>query len=123
MAPDRNSFNTVIKAYANAGGEHAVANAERILGLMERYTSLSSQQQQQQQQGQRVQKTAIVAPDKISYTSVLMAYANSGCSRKSTDAGERAEELLKRMARLSEEGKGGDVKPDTIAYNAVLKVW
>ena len=121
MAPDRNSFNTVIKAYANAGGEHAVANAERILGLMERYTSLSSQQQKQQ--GQRVRKPAIIAPDKISYTSVLMAYANSGCSRKSTDAGERAEELLKRMARLSEEGKGGDVKPDTIAYNAVLKVW
>lgn len=119
LAPDRISFNTVIKAYANAGGEHAVANAERILSVMENYRPPSSQKPS-------VRKVTNTAPDKISYTSVLMSYASSCSNRNSVDAGERAEELLERMTKLHEDGGGGvgdDVKPDTVIYNAVLKVW
>ena len=118
LAPDRTTFNTVIKAYANAGGENAIANAERILSVMENYRPPPSQKQS-------VRKITNIAPDKISYTSVLMAYASNNGKRKRMDAGERAEELLGRITKLYEEGGsgGGDVKPDTVMYNSVLKVW
>ncbi len=119
LAPDRITFNTVIKAYANSGGENAIANAERILSVMENYRPPSSQKQS-------VRKITNIAPDKISYTSVLMAYASNNGKRKSIDAGERAEELLGRITKLYKEGGGGgggDVKPDTVMYNSVLKVW
>ena len=122
LAPDRISFNTAIKAHANAGGEHAVANAERILSVMENYRPPSASSSSKK-------TTNVIAPDKISYTSVLMAYASSSGKRKNIiDAGERAEELLGRITKLYEEGGNGgggssDVKPDTVMYNAVLKVW
>lgn len=68
-----------------------------------------------------------IIPDKISYTSILMSYANINHKeiRRREDAGKRAEELLNRMMEIYDSsGKGnGDVKPDTVTYNAVLKVW
>eukprot|EP00571_Detonula_confervacea_P002530 CAMPEP_0172318850 /NCGR_PEP_ID=MMETSP1058-20130122/36021_1 /TAXON_ID=83371 /ORGANISM="Detonula confervacea, Strain CCMP 353" /LENGTH=831 /DNA_ID=CAMNT_0013033769 /DNA_START=163 /DNA_END=2655 /DNA_ORIENTATION=- len=108
LAPNRSSFNTVIKAYAKAGGANAATNAKRILNMMENPGSLGLQNLALQ-----------IMPDKISYTSVLMAWANT---RGDSSAGEKAEELLGQMQEMY-EGGNGDVKPDTVTYNAVLKVW
>ena len=117
LAPNRNSFNTVIKAYANAGGKNAVSNALRILSMMENVADL----------GLSSNIATQIIPDKISYTSILMSYANINHKevRRREDAGKRAEELLNRMMEIYDSsGKGnGDVKPDTVTYNAVLKVW
>jgi hypothetical protein len=113
VTPNRNSFNTVIKAYANSGGKNGARNAKRILGMMENPSKFGL--------GEIASE---IEPDRISCTSIMMAWANSndagGCE---VDAGEKAEQLLRRM-----EGKfasKGDVnmRPDTATYNAVIKVW
>ena len=111
VAPNRNSFNTVIKAYANAGGKHDISNVQRILSMMEDPHSFSELEYLPMKIVEQMR------PDKITYTSVLMAYG------KSNDmyAGEKAEELLSRMIEMGT--KNDIVKPDTVTYNAVLKVW
>jgi len=116
MAPTRSSFNTVIKAYANAGGRNAARNAQRILGMMEDPSSSLGIDKDDTDTLEMLQNN--IAPDKISYTSILMAWANTNKSgeRGDRDAGERAEELLESMACAG-------IEPDTVTYNAVLKVW
>jgi len=67
-----------------------------------------------------------ILPDKISYTSILMAWANTNShsnNGEQSNAGEKAEELLKHMVAMYRGGKNGGIKPDTVTYNAVLKVW
>ena len=113
VAPNRTSYNAVMKAYANARGgkrEDAISNIERILGIMEGQSPSSG-----------------ISPDKISYTTLLTAYSSGGngvgAESCPVDAGERAEGLLERMTREYVETGNADVKPDTVTYNAVLKVW
>ena len=112
MMPDRRSFNTVIKAYARAptnrkNGKNAARDAGRILSMMEDAASVGL--------GGIAKK---IEPDKVSCTSILTAWANNG----EKDAGEKAEQLLQRMEEMYSKGNW-DIKPDTITYNAVIKVW
>ena len=112
IMPDRNSFNTVIKAYARAStntknGKHAAKDARRILTMMEDASSSGLG---------AIAKD--IEPDKVSCTSILTAWANSG----ERDAGEKAEQLLQRMEDMYSRGNRG-IKPDTVTYNAVIKVW
>ncbi|KAL7543107.1 hypothetical protein ACHAXR_012674 [Thalassiosira sp. AJA248-18] len=137
LAPNRNSFNTVIKAYANAGGKNAATNAQRILSMMYNPSEKLGLTPD-------VMDATQIMPDKISYTSILMAWANDNNHRGGArggrrrlhnnngeggggycdkDAGIKAEELLDRMMDMYESGKNREVKPDTVTYNAVLKVW
>jgi len=115
-APNRNSFNTVIKAYANSGDKESSTNVQRILNMMEHPKSLGLSDSIAKQ----------IIPDKISYTSILNAWAHNGSNDE--DVGERAEELLQQMYDMyNNKSNSGDrrkdVKPDTVTYNAVLKVW
>eukprot|EP00804_Cyclotella_cryptica_P010160 CCRYP_020797-RA/>CCRYP_020797-RA protein AED:0.02 eAED:0.02 QI:63/1/1/1/1/1/4/190/880 len=111
MSPDRNAFNTVIKAYANSGGKTGPRNAKRILGMMENPAKHGLED-----------IASDIEPDRVSCTSIMMAWANSnddgGCE---VDAGEKAEQLLERMEEVF--AKKGGMKPDTATYNAVIKVW
>jgi hypothetical protein len=112
VIPDRSSFNTVIKAYARTpantkNGKHAAKDARRILSMMEDAASSGLG---------GIAKD--IEPDKVSCTSILTAWANSG----ERDAGEKAEQLLQRMEDMYSRGNLG-IKPDTVTYNAVIKVW
>lgn len=112
IMPDRSSFNTVIKAYARTptntkNGKHAAKDARRILSMMEDASSSGLG---------GIAKD--IEPDKVSCTSILTAWANSG----ERDAGEKAEQLLQRMEAMYSMGNQG-IKPDTVTYNAVIKVW
>ena len=134
LHPDRNSYNAVMKAYANARGtgwEDRISNIERILGIMEGRSKSSTEGVGGERAGKGRRD---IAPDKVSYTTLLTAYArgaggdygvggghspssSSSSSSCGVDAGERADMLLERMSG------NADVKPDTVTYNAVLKVW
>ncbi len=112
IMPDRSSFNTVIKAYARTptntkNGKQAAKDARRILSMMEDASSSGLG---------GIAKD--IEPDKVSCTSILTAWANSA----ERDAGEKAEQLLKRMEDMYSMGNQG-IKPDTVTYNAVIKVW
>jgi len=116
IAPNRNSFNTVIKAYANGGGRNAAEDARRILSVMEDPSSLFPGDDYMARR---------ISPDRIGRTTALNALANGGGSAgEDEDAGERAEELLERMTAeaANRDGDGRD-GPDAVAYNSVLKVW
>ena len=71
VAPDRNTFNTVIKAYVNAGGGSSkdancsTNNINRILQMMEDPSILSLPNSIAKQ----------IKPDKITYTSIIMGLA------------------------------------------------
>ncbi|KAL7549824.1 hypothetical protein ACHAWF_013097 [Thalassiosira exigua] len=102
LAPDRNGFNTVLKAYANSHGKDASSHALRVLSVMEDPSSAGLEG-----------IAASIRPDRVSYTSALM----------STRDGEEAERMLTRMAEAFERTGDPDVLPDAVTYNAVLKVW
>ena len=123
-APDRNSYNAAMKAYANAWGgrrEDAIANVERMLEVME---GRSKSHPSRASSSTGVNGGGRIAPDKISYTTLLTSYANGGGDDTcGVDAGERAERLLERMMEAYVKGGNKNVKPDTVTYNAVLKVW
>ena len=108
LAPNSSSFNAVITAYANAGGRNNAQHAQRILSMMEEPASV----------GLQAIATQII-PDRSSYTKIFMAWANT--RERNVDAGERVEELLGRMSAWGEKKRG--VTPDTVAYNAILRVW
>ena len=119
VAPDRNTFNTVIKAYVNAGGGSSkdacsTNNINRILQMMEDPSILSLPNSIARQ----------IKPDKITYTSIIMGLAANN-NNNDKDAGKKAEEILQRMIDMSrnDNDDNRDVKPDTVTYNAVLKVW
>ena len=113
ISPDRNSFNTVIKAYANPGIKNGSRNAKRILSMMENPSKYG------------LEKIASeIEPDKVSCTSIMMAWANGNehgaCD---VDAGAKAEQLLKRMEKVYQNKGDLRMRPDTATYNAVIKVW
>lgn len=116
-APNRNSFNTVIKAYANSGDKESSTNVQRILNMMEHPESLGLPDSIAKQ----------IIPDKFSYTSILNDWAYNGSDDE--NVGERAEELIQQMydiynkSNSDDSDRRKDVKPDTVTYNAVLKVW
>ena len=135
LRPNRVTFNTVIKGYVNSGnsgsgssgnggnsgrggggggreGKTAARNAKRIFSMMENPESIGLSTHNTDGGGDRIE------PDKVSCTSILQAWANSG----ENDTGEKAERLLERMQDMYIKGNEG-MKPDGGAYNAVIKVW
>lgn len=110
IAPDRNSFNTVIKAYAYSGGKYGSRNAKRILSMMEYPLKYGLQDLQ-------------IKPDKVSCTSIMISWANGNAHGACDfDAGRKAEQLLKRMEDAYEINGNEGMRPDTATYNALLKV-
>ena len=86
-------------------------SAERALAILQRMETLSSK---------LAKDYPHVAPDTISYSSVICAFARSG----NREGGNRAEELLRRSLRMyyGDEEVGGReaLRPDSITCNAVL---
>lgn len=109
MAPTKSSFNTVIKAYAYSGGKHGSRNAKRILSMMDNSSKFGLED-----------IASEIEPDRVSCTSIMMAWANGNeYGACDVDAGEKAEQLLNRMENKNDR----TLTPDTASYNAVLKVW
>jgi len=134
LKPNKTSYNTVIKAWGNSAlsaqqkrytnninhGVRAAQKAEQILSYMEEQYEKHND--------------ADLKPDRITYTSVLLAWANSG---EKNIAPKRAEEILEKMERLNQRElqlemsssssnkwrQEQSIKPDTVAYNSVIKVW
>ncbi len=144
VAPNKSSFNTVIKAYAKSGGKAAARNARRILNMMENPKSIfaepvvegvsdngvvgnnavpivvNDEKRDSDDRGNDETKTLEnIEPDKVSCNSLLLAWANSG----ERDGGEKAEQLLERMEEVYKRSGNAAIKPDTLTYNAVIKVW
>jgi len=90
LKPDMVSFSTVLTVFAQRG------MAEEASLLLSRIQHLN--------------------PDKITLTSVILAWANS----KRPDAPREALRVLEGMYRQYESERDFRIKPDTVAYNAVL---
>eukprot|EP00980_Cylindrotheca_fusiformis_P024956 scaffold12769_cov141-Cylindrotheca_fusiformis.AAC.16 len=97
-APNRISYNTVIKAMRDGSAVDA-AYAEDILSVLE----------------SRGQTENHLLPDSYSYTSVITAYGRSDAS----DKAEKALELLERMLVACENGNIA-AKPTVHSFNAAL---
>lgn len=65
---------------------------------------------------QRILDLPHITPNRNSFTMVIDAYARS----KSTDAGEKAEEILDQMRELHAKGNQ-DVEPDSVTYASVIR--
>lgn len=113
VAPNKSSFNTVIKAYAFSKSKNGSRNAKRILNMMENPSQYGLEG-----------IASTIEPDRVSCTSIMMAWANGNeVGACDVDAGEKAEQMLKRMERRYERKGDVDIKPDTATMNAVIKVW
>jgi len=96
-APNRETYNTVLKALSN-NGKHA-SRAEALLSQME----------------ERARHDISLAPDSYSYTSVITAYARSREPGKAA----KALEILQRMIASYENGNLA-AKPMIHAFNSCL---
>mmetsp|Transcript_8266 Transcript_8266/g.17621 ORF Transcript_8266/g.17621 Transcript_8266/m.17621 type:complete len:1037 (+) Transcript_8266:113-3223(+) len=144
VAPNKSSFNTVIKAYAKSGGKAAARNARRMLSMMENpklifvepvvegvadnghvrkrdvdVDFMDGKGDEHKRDKVELRILENIEPDKVSCNSLLLAWANSG----DKDGGEKAEQLLERMEEVYKRSGNTAIKPDTLTYNAVIKVW
>jgi hypothetical protein len=99
--PNIRSFNTFLLALANAG---LYKPAEELLEQMQSPDSA-------------------VVPDRISYNTVLLAYALS----PEPSAAPRADALLRKMLLVSENdpcsGDTAMARPDAVSFNTVISAW
>ena len=102
VAPNRTTFNIVIKALSGCKEMNCVRKAEEILTEMENAYF----------DGNRG-----ISPDKISYTSILAAWSHI-CNKQAV---EKAEMYLERMHIMYNEGNR-HAKPDAVTYNTVLNI-
>ena len=131
LRPDLFSYNTVLKAYAK---EQTILRSYRNkLGIQRHQRRnrnedeappspcyLAEQLLKQIEEGRTVTHGGMpLFPDRISYTSVIDAFAASN----ERDAAFKAEALLNRMEQLYRETGNESIKPDTIAYNNVLNAF
>jgi len=133
IRPDLFSYNTVLKAYAK---EQTILRSYRNkLGIQRHQRgnrnddeeeatpspcSLAEQLLKQIEEGRTATHGGMpIFPDRISYTSVIDAFAASN----KRDAAFKAEALLNRMEQLYRETGNESIKPDTIAYNNVLNAF
>ena len=97
LKPNIYSFNITLDALAKDEREGTTEAAEELLGRMERSN---------------------VRPDRISYSSVINAWARSA----GPDKAFRAAALVDAMLQRSESGDGGSVKPDAYVFTTLLTV-
>jgi pentatricopeptide repeat protein len=100
IQPSRVSFNACIKAWARAGQPK---EAQRLLEEMKLRAANDG--------------SDYLAPDKISYTTVICAWAKSDASAA---AAKQAEGLLREMEHKYECTKQSNIRPDVVAYTSVL---
>eukprot|EP00545_Synedropsis_sp_CCMP1620_P000621 CAMPEP_0119009086 /NCGR_PEP_ID=MMETSP1176-20130426/4132_1 /TAXON_ID=265551 /ORGANISM="Synedropsis recta cf, Strain CCMP1620" /LENGTH=532 /DNA_ID=CAMNT_0006961535 /DNA_START=50 /DNA_END=1648 /DNA_ORIENTATION=+ len=152
MQPDASTFGSIINAYANSGQDGSSDKAIQILQQMEslyqlgyktvkpntfvynscinafakstlvREAPANAQKAQEllnwMERQYREHNDATVKPDVISYATCINAHANS----READAGQKAGALLEKMIDLYIMGDK-DVKPNAVAYTAVLKAY
>ena len=116
---DKRTFDWLIDAWSYSGEDDASDKALSLLSRMEElrdnyYTDVDGSDEQ----------PAVVSPDVKSYTKVINAIAHSG----KPDAGERAEEVLKRMTTLSSSSSSSmqminDLRPNTLTYTYVIDAY
>ena len=118
-APDAMTFNTVMHAWAESVHlENYASKAEHILNLM---TSFSEEQHQwlkhpkKYSNHRHTSSFVLVKPDKVSYSTVISAYATSPVR----GAHLKAQQLLRTMEDLS--AADSNLCPNAYTYNAVIK--
>jgi hypothetical protein len=100
MKPDTVCWNTAIKVWAQVGdGPRAETMFQEML------------------QEYLADRTNAPAPNVITFSAVLSAWAKT---QRNPQAPERAETLLQQMKHLSETGVLPDAKPNVISYSIVL---
>ena len=102
VKPNISTYNILISSWANSMTGDSFLNAERIFHELEH----------------AIDAGLDVEPDNYTFSSMLMALANSGVK----DITGAADKLISRIEALSEEGKY-DVRFDTVMYNSLLNVW
>ena len=111
VKPTVYSYSLAISAWAKCRTLDAATNAEGILTrLLESYKRVSVDENE-------TDHAEELKPNSVVFNSVIDAWANSG----SATAGEKAEELLKKMETYSRLGGHYDVRPDTITFNTCIK--
>jgi len=147
LRPDVISYNTAIKAWAKTAASLAEGRgrgtARTNLGIdtpdISVYTARDAAQRAQylldELEHDFLTGRSRVQPDSTSYNAAIDAWAKS----RTSEAAERAEDLLRRMEKLSSEGaplsdevidkertekeRWRRVSPDTVTYNAVIEAW
>ncbi|KAL7458559.1 hypothetical protein ACHAWC_010920 [Mediolabrus comicus] len=115
IIPNTISFTNVITAWARCTRKDS---AKRAQSLLDQMLSLYTQRNNNNDEGSRNNNWEHVKPNKISYNSVITAWARSnerGSARK-------AEDLLRNMYEFYNNESGLDIncKPDSRSFNAVI---
>lgn len=92
----------MLSAWAKSGARGAPERAEAILRKMDELSKVDD----------------FVAPDNISFNTVLHAWARSN----SKWAAKRAESILRHMDKLHEAGTS-NIQPDTVTYSTCINAW
>lgn len=101
VRPDATTYNHVINVHAQAG------NIARVTELLRELEKLYSESR----------GDVKMAPDRITYTTALKAYANSA-----TECAHEAEELFQRMLDLAAAGRR-KMSPSVVSYNTMIQIW
>lgn len=96
MQPNTRSYNILLLALAKAG---RAAHSEIVLRYMQE------------------PDPAFILPDTVTYNTVLLAYAVTGCLALESDTAVRAERLLQEMINSTY------LAPDAVSYNTVIAAW
>jgi len=118
------SYNTVISAWGKAAHKFAGGNAKVpmdgliTLGVYNARDAAMRAQIVLDEMTERWEEgESDIAPDNIGFNAAIDAWSKS----RVKDAGLRAEELLKKMIKLSRKEDGP--QPDTVSFNSVLDAW
>jgi len=115
IEPSTRSFNIVLNAWSksslnknnnNVTDDIALQQCKRLLEEMKQRASIVDDANQ----------NAVVAPNTVTYDTIIHAYASRGRARE-------AEELLREMMKMASTTARGIVKPDVRSFNVVLNAW
>jgi pentatricopeptide repeat protein len=108
-APDTRLFNMIIAAWSRSKQSDAGERAEQVLRQMQ--TMCVSKQYQYMN----------VTPDKVSYTTVIQAWAVS-CGSNSKEALEKAEAVFQELQGIWESSGKEELRPDIVSYLSMATV-
>jgi hypothetical protein len=107
-APNTISYNTVLDAWSRSELPGAAQRAQKVLEYMLQRAAIKDDDDEDD--------ICIIAPDVISFTSVLNAWAKS----KEPNKGLEARKLLDTLENLYKQTKRPNLRPTQIPYNSVL---